>query len=158
SVGSLSGYNAPGRLFANSGGTLAVRAGGLGEWAAADIDTLRGNATFAAGSSLGIDTSSASFAYGSAIAGTLGVTKIGVNTLTLSGVNTYTGGTAVAAGTLVVAGADALAGGSITVADGASVQAQAGLPKAITLTTLATNSTGRFDLADNSMVVRNMTP
>jgi hypothetical protein len=32
------------------------------------------------------------------------------------------------------------------------------LPKAITLTTLATNSTGKFDLADNSMVIRNMTP
>jgi autotransporter-associated beta strand protein len=158
SIGSLSGYNAPGRIFASSGGTLAVRAGGSGEWAASDIDTFRANATFAAGSSLGIDTSSASFAYGSAIAGALGVTKIGGNTLTLSGVNTYTGGTAVTGGTLLVANADAPAGGSVAVADGASVQAQAGLPKAITLTTLATNSTGKFDLADNSMVIRNMTP
>jgi hypothetical protein len=56
----------------------------------------------------------------------------------------------------VLADADATAGGAITVADGAVAQAQAALPKAITASTLATNATGKFDLTDNAMVIRNM--
>jgi autotransporter-associated beta strand protein len=156
SVGSLSGYNAPAKVFANSGGTLAVKAGGASEWTSADIDTLRANATFADGSKLGIDTTTASFSYGSVIAGALGVTKIGGNTLTLSGVNSYTGGTSVAGGTLVAANADALAGGALDVSDGAVAQLQASLPKAVAITAPATHSSGTLDLTNNSVVLRGM--
>ena len=78
-------------------------------------------------------------------------------TLTLTAANTYAGGTTVTAGTLVLANADATGGGSINVADGALAQAQAGLPKAVTVTTLATNASGKFDLTNNSMVVKGMT-
>jgi autotransporter-associated beta strand protein len=76
--------------------------------------------------------------------------------LTLSGVNTYTGGTTVSAGTLVLGNADATAGGAISIADGALAQAQASLPKAVTVSTLNTNTSGKFDLTDNSMVVKDM--
>jgi fibronectin-binding autotransporter adhesin len=85
-----------------------------------------------------------------------GLVKTGAGTLKLSGVNTYDGGTTVNAGTLVLGNADAAAGGSVNVADGALAQAQAALPKAVTVTTLGTNLTGKFDLTDNSMVVKNM--
>jgi autotransporter-associated beta strand protein len=85
------------------------------------------------------------------------LTKTGEGTLTVSSANSYTGGTTVSAGTLVLANADATGGGAINVADGAVARAQAGLPKAVTVSTLGANTTGKFDLADNSMVVRNMT-
>jgi autotransporter-associated beta strand protein len=84
------------------------------------------------------------------------LTKAGAGTLRLTGVGAYAGGTVVAAGTLVAANADALGGGAVAVADGALARAQADLPKAVTLSTLTTNATGKFDLTDNSMVLRNM--
>jgi autotransporter-associated beta strand protein len=89
--------------------------------------------------------------------GTGGLLKSGAGTLTLSGGNAHSGGTTVSAGTLVLGNADATAGGSINVADGALVQAQAVLPKAVTVTTLATHTSGKFDLTSNSMVVKGMT-
>jgi autotransporter-associated beta strand protein len=86
-----------------------------------------------------------------------GLVKLGGNTLTLGAANAYTGATSVNAGTLVLANADATAGGAIDVSDGALAQAQSALPKAVTVSTLATHTSGKFDLTDNSMVIRNMT-
>jgi autotransporter-associated beta strand protein len=120
----------------------------------------RGSVTFTGGT---IATPTVNVASGAAatvnsgVATTTGLTKTGVGALTLAAANTYTGGTTVSAGTLVLGNADATAGGSINVADGATVLAQAGLAKAITVSTLATNASGRFDLADNSMVIKGMT-
>jgi autotransporter-associated beta strand protein len=81
----------------------------------------------------------------------------GTGTVTLSNANAYTGGTAVTSGTLVLANADATAGGAIAVSNGALAQAQAALPKAVTVSTLTTNTSGKFDLTNNSMVVKGMT-
>jgi hypothetical protein len=61
------------------------------------------------------------------------------------------------AGTLVLDDADATAGSSISVTDGAIARAKASLPKALAVSMLATGATGKFDLTDNSMVIRNMT-
>jgi autotransporter-associated beta strand protein len=94
-----------------------------------------------------------------AISGTggSGINKTGPGTLTLAAANTYTGGTTVAAGTLLLANADATGGGAVSVAGGALAQAQASLPKAVTVSTLTTSAGGKFDLTNNSMVVKSMT-
>jgi autotransporter-associated beta strand protein len=85
------------------------------------------------------------------------IVKSGLGTLTLTNATTHTGGTTVTAGTLILGNADATAGGTINIADGALAQAQAGLPKAVTVSTLSTNTGGKLDLTDNSMVVKGMT-
>jgi autotransporter-associated beta strand protein len=83
--------------------------------------------------------------------------KAGAGTVVLNAANTYAGGTFVNAGTLVLGNADATAGGAIDIADGAVAQAQAGLTKAVTVTTLNTNTSGKFDVTNNSMVIKAMT-
>jgi autotransporter-associated beta strand protein len=84
------------------------------------------------------------------------LTKTGAGTLTLGSANTMTS-TTVSAGTLVAGHGDAFGGGALDVADGALGKAQAGLSKAVTLTTLNTHATGKFDVTNNSMVIRGMT-
>ncbi len=99
SAGELPGYDTPGTVVVNHGGTVAV-AVGAGRWTASNIATLLANATFSTGSAVGIDTTCGSFTYANAITGSLGVSKLGANSLTLTGTNTYTGATTVAEGTL----------------------------------------------------------
>jgi autotransporter-associated beta strand protein len=90
------------------------------------------------------------------ISGAFAFNKFGTELLTLSGANTFSGGTVVNEGVLAAGHGDAFASGTVFVADGAVAQAQAGLPKAVTLGTLSTNTSGKFDLTDNSMVVKAM--
>jgi autotransporter-associated beta strand protein len=81
----------------------------------------------------------------------------GSGTLTLTAANTYAGGTVVSAGTLIAAHGDAFADGALTVTAGATAQAQANLFKALALTTLGTTGTGKLDITNNAMVIRDMT-
>ena len=101
----LPGYATLGKITVGNGAMLAVSAGGSG-WTAAGIGTLLGSNSsgFASGSVLGIDTSSGSLAYNSNIAGSTGLAKLGANTLTLTGSNTYTGPTTISKGKLTVDG------------------------------------------------------
>ena len=113
---------ASGTVTVNNGATLAVNAGGTGEFTGATSGNgsigglLAGvggqgasSVTWNAGAILGIDTTNAGagLTYSGVIAdssaGTLGLTKLGAGQLTLSASNTYTGGTIVSAGTLVAA-------------------------------------------------------
>ena len=124
-----------GNLIVNSAATLAVNYGGSGEFTSAQIDLLKALGTagggFKSGSFLGIDTSSGDQTYASAItnpnagANVLGLTKLGANTLTLSGTNTYTGATAVKAGTLSIGGGGTTgslaAGSAVAVTSGATL-------------------------------------
>ena len=82
-----------------TGATLVAEAGG---WSAAGINSLVNYALWSPGAVLGIDTTSGNFAYQYNIGGGLGLEKLGPNTLTLTGANTYTGGTTIAAGTLEI--------------------------------------------------------
>ncbi len=109
-----------------STGTLALNVGGTNEFTTGNVTTLltnlggaNGTSTtgFAAGSSIGFNTtnSGGTFTVADIIAnstgsggGSVGVVKLGTNTLILTGNSTYTGTTQIVSGTLQVgAGSDA---------------------------------------------------
>jgi autotransporter-associated beta strand protein len=101
SPASLAGLNTLGKITVADNATLAVQFGGTGQFAAADVTTLRTNATFSNGAgtaTLGLDvTGSNTATYSPAITdpsnfGSLAVEKLGTGTLTLSGANSFTGG------------------------------------------------------------------
>ncbi|MGA2257318.1 MAG: autotransporter-associated beta strand repeat-containing protein, partial [Thermoguttaceae bacterium] len=123
SPASLSGYGASGEVAVAGGAVLAVQtSGGATGWSSAQIDTLRGSVNWAAGSGLGFDTSNGNFTYASNIAQPQLLVKLGANSLTLSGVNTYRGGTSVNEGSLTFANTASLpSSGTVTVAAGATL-------------------------------------
>ncbi|WP_035615399.1 autotransporter-associated beta strand repeat-containing protein [Haloferula sp. BvORR071] len=113
----------------------------------ANITTMLGTTNFAAGSAIGFDTTTAARAYaanlGNTAQGALGLVKLGTNTLTLSGANTYSGGTTVnqpndATG-ITVASATALGSGPVLINGGqqfsgsVAVNANLSLGNAVTL-------------------------
>lgn len=150
------------KLNVKSGATIAFNVGGTGEFATTNITTLLGssgvlNASASTtdgmqgGSALGFDTTTASggnFTVADIITdvtggtgGARGITKLGVNTLTLSNANSYSGATKVSAGTLKIDTA-----GSINSSSGVSVAQDARLSynssTALTVaTTLGGNTT-----------------
>jgi len=106
----LPGWDIGGRYTVASGAALAVG----NALSSAAIASLLGTGNFAAGASIGFDTSAGNRTYGNAIGdavnGPLGVVKVGANTLTLSGTNTYTGTTTVNSGVLFIPYTNALPG------------------------------------------------
>lgn len=110
--GALSGYDSPGKVIVNNGGTLTVETGTTGYWKAGDIATLLTNAAFHQGSTLGIRTNS-NFSYDNAIGGCQSLWKDGANTLTLSAANDFTGDTRIGGGTLALANTNALQNSTI---------------------------------------------
>ncbi len=148
SAGTLE-FTAPGALYnatpaswtdtnitVNSGATLSLRYGGTG-FSAANVATIAALGTntggFLSGSNLGLNTSAGSQTYSSVLANTnaganaLGLVKLGANTLTLSGNNTYTGATTVSAGTLALASAGAIGGASAVAVNSGGVLAVSGV-------------------------------
>jgi len=118
----LSGYNVASKIVFN-GGTVAARVGGAG-WTTTQVDTLLTGATKTSGS-LGIDTTNGSLTQWTAFTTTnlgssLGLAKLGSNTLILDQTNTYTGATTVSTGTLVVNGSISTSS-LTTVATGATI-------------------------------------
>jgi autotransporter-associated beta strand protein len=119
--------------------------------------TLTGSTLTLGGSAVSVDANVVA-TINAVVAGSAGLVNSGGGTLQLGGANSYTGGTTLNAGTLIAANGDAFAGGALSVANGATAKAQSGLAKALTLTTLTTAGSGKFDLTNNSAVIRNMTP
>ena len=97
-------------LIVGAGATAAFEVGNTGGFTAADIAALNALGTstggFENGSRLGIDTTGGNLTLATAItnsnggANVIGLTKLGANTLTLTGANTYSGATIITAGTL----------------------------------------------------------
>ncbi len=139
----LPGWNTNGRFSVASGATLAV----YNAVVDADIATLLGTTNFAAGSSIGFDTTTANRTYsvdrGNTAQGTLGLTKLGANTLTLSGNNTYTGGTAINAGTLSLGSSNAIGTTGTISFGGGTLQATA---------SNTTDYSSRFSTAANQAI------
>lgn len=98
---------------ASSGGTLGITTGGT-------LTTAR-TITLGAGGGI-LDTQGTAVATASGDIGGIGaLTKNGTGTLTLSGGNTYAGGTVVNAGTLAAAAADVFGSGGMQVGAGATL-------------------------------------
>jgi len=109
STGALPGFGTSGCYTVSSGATLAIG----NAVTDGNLATMLGTTNFAAGSNIGFDTIAGNRTYSANITntsnGALGVTIFSpTNALTLSGNNTYTGGTTINAGTLVIGSAKAL--------------------------------------------------
>jgi autotransporter-associated beta strand protein len=84
--------------------------------------------------------------------GTLALAKLGAGSQTLSGANTYTGGTSVAGGKLIFSNPSSVATGSLEVTGGQAVFAP-GMATAPTITALMITSPGRVDLTNDDLVI-----
>jgi len=107
----LPGYNSSAKVIFN-GGTVGVQVGGAG-WTTGQVDTLLTNATKTSGA-LGIDTSNGNLTQWTTFTTTnlgssLGLTKLGSNTLTLDQANTYNGTTIISGGTLKLGASGSIA-------------------------------------------------
>jgi autotransporter-associated beta strand protein len=111
---------ASGAVTVEAGATLAVAAGGDSGWGNAQITALLGGVQWSSSAAaFGIDTTSGNATYGGNITQALGLTKLGANTLTLAGSNSYAGVTAIDGGILALGSRGALAAGNVTFGGGA---------------------------------------
>ena len=166
SASALGGDSNLANVTVDSGATLAVMVGTSGNWNSGDIGDLLSSNAFQCDASLGFDTTPGNFPYSGAITdtanGPLGVAVLGDNILTLSGTNTYTGGTTVSAGTLDAQSPTALSGynlpGQVSVATGATLAVLVGgssswntaFPSLLSSVTFATGALLGFDTSDGS--------
>jgi len=121
--------------FTFNGGTLATT---VGLSTSASVTIGSGGAAFDT-------TGGTSLTFSSAITGAGGITKTDAGTLTLSGANSYAGGTTVDGGELDIASTGSISSGNISVASGATFSVASG--GAISSSTILTNNgTTRFSM------------
>jgi len=92
----LPGYNTAAKVTVSGTSTLQLSFGGASDWTTTEVnDLLTANAAgFVNGALLAIDTTNGSGSFGNAaVTNTIRLSKIGINTLTLTGSNTYAGAT-----------------------------------------------------------------
>ena len=100
SSAALAHYASVGQVQVCAGACLALGVGGAGAWSEEAAGALAGSAAFADGSFVGFDTSAGNATVSQALSFSPGLVKVGVNTLTLSGNDSYQGGTRVLKGVL----------------------------------------------------------
>ncbi|MGJ8650330.1 MAG: beta strand repeat-containing protein [Opitutaceae bacterium] len=159
-------------ISASAAGTagLGVGAGGVTDYSETDVadlfntNTLTGF-TLDAASGVALDTTAGDFTQSTALTAARDLTKLGVNTLTLSGSNSYSGATNVNAGTLSLTGS-LTGGGAIEVgSSGTLSQSAAGVisgASAISnsgITTLAGDNTytGTTTLSEGTLNINSTT-
>ena len=112
--GKTNSIPASGSVSVAPGASLGLGVGGTGSFIEADVNALWSNTypglTLPEGASMGIDTSAGDFTYAFSQDAARGLIKTGNNTLTLSGINTYSGGTTVRQGVLSIPATSALPG------------------------------------------------
>ena len=113
-----------------------------------DVGTVFGPVTLAAGTHTIHQNANAGEIQGVIGGGAFGITKTGTQTLTLSGANTYSGGTAVQNGTLVVAAGGTLGAATSAVSLGSGVAGTLGTVGHLTLGTGA--SVGALSVISNT--------
>ena len=119
----LPGFATNGRVAVNNGGTLALRVGGSG-WQATDVTNLllANSGNFTGVSGLGLDTTNGNFTFGP-LAGSMGLTKLGANALSLTGASTFSGPITISGGTLQLgdgSGHDGTLSGTAGITDNAA--------------------------------------
>ncbi len=124
--GSLPGYDQPGRVSVSAGGGLAVGVSGAGAWSDAQIATTRANVPLSADSFFGYDTTGGNFTNSANIGWSHGLVKMGLNTLKLTGNNTYTGGSIVYGGVLQADFGAGLPGATNVTLNGGTLSAASG--------------------------------
>ncbi|MDD2598393.1 MAG: autotransporter-associated beta strand repeat-containing protein [Kiritimatiellae bacterium] len=106
-----------GSITANAGSNLGMGVGGASSFTSDDVDALWAG-TYPgvvppAGALVAVDTAQGDFTYATSHADTRGLVKSGANTLRLTGVNTYTGGTVIQGGALTIPLTSALPGWNV---------------------------------------------
>ncbi|MGN6371036.1 MAG: autotransporter-associated beta strand repeat-containing protein, partial [Phycisphaerae bacterium] len=125
-----------------SGGTAGVSlagtgTGGMGALISSTNGSLGGNVLLARNSALG---GPGNLTLSGVVSGTANLTKVGAGSLTLSGVNTYTGGTNISGGQLVLSGSGSINTTSgISLTNGGGIVQNSGTPVSVTVT--ASNGT-----------------
>ena len=118
----LPNYATAGAVTVAAGANLVLPTGnGVIGWSGSQLSTVLASVSWSSGAGLGLDTSSGNQTYSGTISPPLVLTKLGNNTLTLSGTNTYSGGTNVNGGGLVASSDAALGSGPLSVAATATV-------------------------------------
>jgi len=137
---------ASGATTVASGATLGLGVATSGSFfTSANVDALfagtLANVTNNATSNVGIDTTAGNFTYGSNVPSTTrGLTKLGANTLTLTGTDSFTGATTVNAGTVLVSGS--ISGSTSTVNSSGILGGSGGTTGAVTVNSGGTLAPG----------------